>query len=149
MHGDKQPWRRRLQRNGSPRYRDLVLDLGVEVRLKTKTYECFRTDFRTGNLAALGILEHEAAQQDEAVDSAKNTLRLFTDRYVGGRDNYLQVITAQTEYLGNERNQVEIRRRRMEASVLLVKALGGGWTEAALPARAEIIHPTSKSTTER
>jgi NodT family efflux transporter outer membrane factor (OMF) lipoprotein len=101
------------------------------------------------NLAALGILEHEAAQQDEAVDSAKNNLRLFTDRYVGGRDNYLQVITAQTEYLGNERNQVEIRRRRMEASVLLVKALGGGWTAAALPARAEIIHPTSKSTTER
>jgi NodT family efflux transporter outer membrane factor (OMF) lipoprotein len=101
------------------------------------------------NLAALGILEHEAAQQDEAVDSAKNNLRLFTDRYVGGRDNYLQVITAQTEYLGNELNQVEIRRRRMEASVLLVKALGGGWTAAALPTRAEIIHPPSKSTTER
>jgi outer membrane protein TolC len=101
------------------------------------------------NLAALGILEHEAAQQDEAVDSAKNNLRLFTDRYVGGRDNYLQVITAQTEYLGNESNQVEIRRRRMEASVLLVKALGGGWTAAALPTRAEIIHPPSKSTTER
>src|SRR5580692_2378010 len=101
------------------------------------------------NLAALRILEREAEQQDEAVDSAKNNLRLFTDRYVGGRDNYLQVITAQIEYLGNERNQVEIRRRRMEASVLLVKALGGGWTAAALPARAEIIHPTSKSTTER
>jgi hypothetical protein len=37
----------------------------------------------------------------------------------------------------------------MEASVLLVKALGGGWTAAALPTRAEIIHPPSKSTTER
>src|ERR1700723_9966 len=101
------------------------------------------------NLAALGILEHEAVQQDEAVDSAKNNLRLFADRYVGGRDNYLQVITAQTEYLDNERNQVEIRRRRMEASVLLVKALGGGWTAGALPTRAELIHPPSKSTTER
>jgi NodT family efflux transporter outer membrane factor (OMF) lipoprotein len=80
------------------------------------------------NLAALSILEREALQQDEAVDSAKNNLRLFTDRYVGGRDNYLQVITAQTAYLDNERNQVEIRRRRMDATVLLVKALGGGWT---------------------
>jgi outer membrane protein TolC len=60
-------------------------------------------------------------------------LRLFTDRYVGGRDNYLQVITAQTAYLDNERNQVEIRRRRMDATVLLVKALGGGWSAAALP----------------
>jgi hypothetical protein len=149
MHGDKQPWRRRSNGTAHPATATFVLDLGVEVRLKTKTYECFRTDFRTGNLAALGILEHEAAQQDEAVDSAKNTLRLFTDRYVGGRDNYLQVITAQTEYLGNERNQVEITRRRMEASVLLVKALGGGWTAAALAARADIIHSTSKSTTER
>lgn len=85
------------------------------------------------NLAALRILEREAEQQDEAVDSAKNNLRIFTDRYTGGRDNYLQVITAQTEYLDNERNQVEIRRRRTDASVLLVKALGGGWTTAALP----------------
>ena len=85
------------------------------------------------NLAALSILEREAQQQDEAVDSAKNNLRLFTDRYVGGRDNYLQVITAQTAYLDNQRNQVEIRRRRMDATVLLVKALGGGWSEAALP----------------
>ena len=79
------------------------------------------------NLAALRILEGEAQQQAEAVDSAKDNLDLFTTRYVGGRDNYLQVTTAQTNYLQNERNEVEIRRRRMEASVLLVKALGGGW----------------------
>jgi outer membrane protein TolC len=85
------------------------------------------------NLAALRILEREAEQQDEAVDSAKNNLRIFTDRYTGGRDNYFQVITAQTEYLDNERNQVEIRRRRMDASVLLVKALGGGWDTSAPP----------------
>ena len=92
------------------------------------------------NLAALSILEREAQQQDEAVDSARNNLRLFTDRYVGGRDNYLQVITAQTAYLDNERNQVEIRRRRMDATVLLVKALGGGWTAAALPKLDELTH---------
>jgi hypothetical protein len=70
-------------------------------------------------------------------------LRLFTDRYVGGRDNYLQVITAQTAYLDNERNQVEIRRRRMDATVLLVKALGGGWSAAALPRLDELSHPSS------
>ena len=52
--------------------------------------------------------------------------RIFTDRYVGGRNSYLQVITAQTPYLDNARNQVEIRRRRMDATVLLVKAFGGG-----------------------
>ena len=96
------------------------------------------------NLAALSILEREAQQQDEAVDSAKNNLRLFTNRYVGGRDNYLQVITAQTAYLDNERNQVEIRRRRMDASVLLVKALGGGWTAAALPKLDELTHSSTE-----
>jgi NodT family efflux transporter outer membrane factor (OMF) lipoprotein len=96
------------------------------------------------NLAALSILEREAQQQDEAVDSAKNNLRLFTDRYVGGHDNYLQVITAQTAYLDNERNQVEIRRRRMDATVLLVKALGGGWTAAALPKLDEHTHSSTE-----
>jgi NodT family efflux transporter outer membrane factor (OMF) lipoprotein len=95
------------------------------------------------NLAALSILEREAQQQDEAVDSAKNNLRVFTDRYVGGRDNYLQVITAQTAYLDNERNQVEIRRRRMNATVLLVKALGGGWNAAALPQLDELVHSST------
>jgi outer membrane protein TolC len=83
------------------------------------------------NLAALRILEGEAQQQAEAVDSAKTNLRLFTDRYVGGRDSYLQVTTAQTNYLQNERNEVEISRRRMAATVLLVKALGGGWSADA------------------
>ena len=89
------------------------------------------------NLAALRILEREAEQQDEAVDSARSNLRIFTDRYIGGRDSYLQVITAQTAYLDNERNQVEIRRRRMDAGVLLIKALGGGWTASALPTLGE------------
>jgi NodT family efflux transporter outer membrane factor (OMF) lipoprotein len=85
------------------------------------------------NLAALRILEQEARQQDEAVASAKNSERLSTDRYVGGRDTYLQVITTQTLTLTNERNEADILRRRMEASVLLVKAVGGGWSASDLP----------------
>lgn len=82
-------------------------------------------------IARTPILEDEAQQQAEAVASAKHNLDLFTDRYVGGRDNFLQVTTAQTNYLDNERNEVEIWRRRMKASVLLVKALGGGWNADA------------------
>lgn len=85
------------------------------------------------NLAALRILERESRQQKEAVDSARNSLQLFTNRYVGGADTYLQVISAQTIALENERNEVDIRSRQMTASVLLIKALGGGWTDAALP----------------
>jgi len=43
------------------------------------------------------------------------------------------VITAQTAALTNQRTEVDIRRRRMDASVLLIKALGGGWNTASLP----------------
>jgi NodT family efflux transporter outer membrane factor (OMF) lipoprotein len=84
------------------------------------------------NLAALRILADEAAQQRDAVAAAANSLRLETNRYIGGEDAYLQVITAQAFLLTNQRNDVDIRRRRMEASVLLVKALGGGWDKASL-----------------
>ena len=85
------------------------------------------------NVAALRILENEAQQQDQAVASSKDSLQLFTNRYRGGVDTYLQVITAQTTELGNERNAIDIQRRRMDASVLLIKALGGGWTVSYLP----------------
>jgi NodT family efflux transporter outer membrane factor (OMF) lipoprotein len=100
------------------------------------------------NLAALRILEGEAGQQDEAVGSAKNNLDLFTDRYLGGKDNYLEVTTAQTNYLQNQQNEVEIRRRRLDASVLLVKALGGGWNAADgmnLKSADAAAHPGAKA----
>jgi len=85
------------------------------------------------NLAALRILEQEAKQQQTATASARESLQIFTDRYIGGADPYLQVLTAQTIALQNERNEVDILRRRMEASVLLIKALGGGWNTSELP----------------
>ncbi len=85
------------------------------------------------NLAALRILEQEAQQQRRAVESAQQSLQLFANRYRGGVDNYLQVITAQTATLANQRTEIDILGRRMAASVLLVKALGGGWDVAELP----------------
>jgi NodT family efflux transporter outer membrane factor (OMF) lipoprotein len=85
------------------------------------------------NLAALRILEKESQQQKAATTSAEESLQLFTNRYQGGVDNYLQVITAQTVLLTNQRNDIDIERRRMDASVLLVKAIGGGWDTSQLP----------------
>jgi NodT family efflux transporter outer membrane factor (OMF) lipoprotein len=90
------------------------------------------------NLAALRILDGEAQQQQEAVNAAQDSLQLFTNRYKGGVDTYLQVITAQTVTLSNERNNVDILRRRMDASVLLIKALGGGWNVSELPKEATL-----------
>jgi NodT family efflux transporter outer membrane factor (OMF) lipoprotein len=85
------------------------------------------------NLSALRILEQEGLQQKEAVAEAQRGVQLFTARYEAGVDPYLQVISAQTIALLNERNDVDILRRRMDASVLLVKGLGGGWEISKLP----------------
>src|SRR5713101_8234076 len=85
------------------------------------------------NVAALRILENETQQQQQAVASSQESLQLFTNRYKGGVDTYLQVITAQTIELANERNDIDILRRRLDASVLLIKALGGGWNASNLP----------------
>jgi NodT family efflux transporter outer membrane factor (OMF) lipoprotein len=85
------------------------------------------------NVAALRILENETQQQQQAVASSQESLQLFTNRYKGGVDTYLQVITAQTIELANERNDIDILRRRLEANVLLIKALGGGWDVSNLP----------------
>ncbi len=79
------------------------------------------------------MLQEESQQQRRAVQSAELSLQLFTNRYRGGVDNYLQVITAQTVALQNQRNEIDILRRRIDASVLLIKALGGGWTTGDLP----------------
>lgn len=85
------------------------------------------------NLAALRVLENEDKQQRDAVAASEESLQLFINRYEGGVDNYLQVITAQTTALTNERYEIDIQRRRMDASVLLIKALGGGWDIKNLP----------------
>lgn len=86
------------------------------------------------NLAALRVLDHEAQQQQQATASAKQSLDLFETRYEGGVDTYLQVVTWQTAALNNQRNDLDILQRRLDASVLLIKALGGGWDVSKLPA---------------
>jgi NodT family efflux transporter outer membrane factor (OMF) lipoprotein len=85
------------------------------------------------NLVVLHVLNTEASQQHEATDAAEESLRLFQNRYAGGVDTYLQVVTSQTTALANERNDIDILRRRLDSSVLLVKALGGGWDVSELP----------------
>ena len=84
------------------------------------------------NLSALRLLEQEAATQAAAVAAAEQSLNLSKNRYSGGVTTYLEVITAQTTALGNERAAVQISGRRMIDSVLLIKALGGGWDAASL-----------------
>jgi NodT family efflux transporter outer membrane factor (OMF) lipoprotein len=85
------------------------------------------------NVAALRILEQESAVQREALDAARQSLELTLNQYKAGTVSYLNVVTAQTTALASERTAVDILGRRLVASVLLVRALGGGWSAGALP----------------
>jgi len=86
------------------------------------------------NLSALRVLQTEAQTQQAAVSAAEHSLDLSNSRYKGGVANYLEVTTAQSAALSDERAAVDILTRRMTASVLLVKALGGGWNVSQIPA---------------
>ena len=92
------------------------------------------------NLVALRILEDEAAIQDEAVQNARQSVALTTNQYKAGIVSYLNVATVQATALTNERTGVDILNRRLAASVLLIKALGGGWDASALPKSEELAH---------
>jgi NodT family efflux transporter outer membrane factor (OMF) lipoprotein len=85
------------------------------------------------NLAALRILQRELDEQNDAVASSQRALSLSTERYKSGIDSYLNVITAQTTLLNNQRTAVNLQMQQMTASVELIKALGGGWNASELP----------------
>ena len=85
------------------------------------------------NLAALHILQRETQTQDLAVASAQKQMDIAMKLYTRGLDPYLNVIQAQSVVLSSELTSANLVTRRMTASVLLVKALGGGWDRSQLP----------------
>jgi NodT family efflux transporter outer membrane factor (OMF) lipoprotein len=98
------------------------------------------------NLAALRILTQEAAQQAAAVEAAERSLTLARNRYTAGITTYLEVITAQALALADEKVANDILTRRLTAAVNLVKALGGGWSDADLPYGAPPAPPPAEAT---
>jgi NodT family efflux transporter outer membrane factor (OMF) lipoprotein len=114
----------------------------------TANYDSLVADYRQNvltafqqvedNLASLRILEDEAQRQQRAVASARESEELSLNRYKGGLVTYLEVVTAQSTRLQNERVAVGVERRRLEASVLLIRALGGGWNASSLPSAATL-----------
>jgi outer membrane protein, multidrug efflux system len=86
------------------------------------------------NLSLLGNLSREAHDEDDAAAASKDAEQIATNRYTEGIVNYLDVVTAQTSYLQAERNAAQVRTRRLQASVNLIRALGGGWDDAQMKA---------------
>ncbi|MBV8201803.1 MAG: efflux transporter outer membrane subunit, partial [Acidobacteria bacterium] len=91
------------------------------------------------NLAASRILAEETTQQAAAVSSAGRVLEVAQGRYLRGVSNYLEVISAQSTALTNQRTAIELVARRMTAAVNLVKALGGGWATSDLPTPGQVL----------
>jgi len=90
------------------------------------------------NLAALRILEGEAAKLQDTIQAANRALTVSTAQYTAGTANYLTVITAQATLLNAEVSAVTLETRRLTASVLLIQALGGGWNSSDLPAEQSL-----------
>jgi outer membrane protein, multidrug efflux system len=86
------------------------------------------------NITGLEVLGSARHSQADAVASAQRQLDIATSRYVGGLVNYLDVVNAQQNLLSNEQEAAIIQGQRLVTSVLLVKALGGGWDAASLDA---------------
>ena len=98
-------------------------------------------------LSGLALLNEAAKTQQAAVADSRRALDIANDRYVGGLTTYLDVITAQSTLLGNERLATQLLGEQMTTSVYLVKALGGSWDASELqgqqvrPALVQAVQP--------
>ncbi len=90
-------------------------------------------------ISNLSTLSQALATQSAAVEDARRSLAIANNRYVGGVTTYLDVITAQTSLLNNQRLATQLLGQQMVSSVFLVKALGGGWDASEI--NHEQIHP--------
>ena len=90
-------------------------------------------------MAQLRVYEQEAGVRKEALDAARDSLRLTSNQYKAGLIGYLDVVNVQTTALSNERSVLTLLQSRLIASVQLVAALGGGWnTETGLTREPEM-----------
>jgi NodT family efflux transporter outer membrane factor (OMF) lipoprotein len=97
------------------------------------------------NLSALQTLADEANTQQRATAAAQQALQFTLNRYQAGAVSYLDVVTSQTIALANQRTLDQIESRRLDASVALLKALGGGWNRASLTGVATAQAKTSET----
>lgn len=78
-------------------------------------------------LVQLKVYGDEAVVRQEALDAARESLRLTENQYRAGLIGYLDVVNVQTTALSNERSVLTLLQGRLVASVQLIAALGGGW----------------------
>jgi NodT family efflux transporter outer membrane factor (OMF) lipoprotein len=100
------------------------------------------------SLATVRILSRQIQQQEQAVESAQQFLKLSQARYETGVDTYLNVLIAQTTLLTDQQQLASLHTQEMAASVQLIEALGGGWDRSQLPTPAQFSKKVAKSEIE-
>ncbi|MBC2666085.1 efflux transporter outer membrane subunit [Novosphingobium flavum] len=107
----------------------------AQVRLSHAQYEEEAANYRETVLAAFRQVEDAAASirhlaqqaeaQQDAARAAERTSDIALSRYRDGASDYLEVVTAQTDALTAQRSLISVQTQRMQASIALVKAMGG------------------------
>ena len=95
-------------------------------------------------LAEVRILSQQIKQQQDAVQSAEQFVKLELGRYETGIDPYVDVVTAQTTLLSDQQTLTTLRIDQMTDSVALIEALGGGWDRSQLPTPAQVSKKLTK-----
>lgn len=80
------------------------------------------------DLATARHLSEQERNQRDAVTMAERTRDLAYTRYRDGASDYLEVVTAQTAALDNQRALLQLRADRLRVATDLVRALGGGYS---------------------
>jgi multidrug efflux system outer membrane protein len=121
----------------------------AELQRSWSQYAQTRAGYRSTVLASFEEVEDglsltqrlatEVAQQSEASDQATQALSISTMLYEDGLDNYLSVAVAQVTALAAQTSEVQLLSRQMQASVSLIRALGGGWTVQVLPSEKQTL----------
>jgi NodT family efflux transporter outer membrane factor (OMF) lipoprotein len=128
-----------------PQLAETIFDAGLrraEVAQARAAYEASVADYRQtvlsgleqveDQIVTLRVLEQQAVVEDAAVVAAKEAETLTLNQYKAGTVPYSSVITAQTTRLSSEETALSVLSSRLQASVALIEALGGGWTQARL-----------------
>ncbi len=129
-----------------PSLAETLFDAGArsaQVRQARAAYESNAASYRQtvlsgfeqveDQIATLRILEQQAVVEESAVKAAREAEALTLNQYKAGTVPYSSVITAQTTRLAAEETALTVLSSRLQASVALIEALGGGWSAAALP----------------
>jgi len=143
-----------------PSISETVLDVGLRsagAQQYTATYNASVATYREtvltafqqveDYLASVRILSQQILKQQQAVDSAQRFVDLETERYRTGIDPYVNVVTAQTTLLTDQRTLATLRTQSMTSSIQLIQALGGGWDRTQLPTPSELSKTPSKADT--